>query len=73
MYFYNFICTNYKVKFLLTCFIYLDILAKINRTTLNTWYELKSLVERIESLENAVLNNSLKKVFNDDLDGNFIK
>ncbi|XP_060846037.1 uncharacterized protein LOC132925683 [Rhopalosiphum padi] len=49
-----------------------DILTKINRTTLNTWYEIKGLVERIESLENALLNKGFKEVFNDDLENGLI-
>jgi len=53
-------------------FNYLDILTKINRTTLNTWYEIKGLVERIESLENALLNKGFKEVFNDDLENGLI-
>jgi len=47
-------------------------LTKINRTTLNTWYEIKGLVERIESLENSLLNKGFKEVFNDESDHNFI-
>lgn len=53
-------------------FNYLDILTKINRAILNTWYEIKGLVERIESLENALLNKGFKEVFNDDLDNGLI-
>lgn len=49
-----------------------DILTKINRTTLNTWYEIKALVERIKSLENSLLNKGSKDVLNDDSDNNFI-
>eukprot|EP00102_Acyrthosiphon_pisum_P019187 XP_016656397.1 PREDICTED: uncharacterized protein LOC100574477 [Acyrthosiphon pisum] len=49
-----------------------DILTKINGTKLNTWYEIKALVERIESLENSLLNKGSKEVLNDDSDNNFI-
>ncbi|KAF0711326.1 kinesin-related protein 2-like, partial [Aphis craccivora] len=49
-----------------------DVLTKINRTTLNTWYEIKGLAERIKSLENALLNKGFKEVFNDDLDNGLI-
>jgi len=65
-----------KIDVLFDSYIYifdnLDILTKINRTTLDTWYEIKGLVERIESLENALLNNGFKEAFNNDLDNNFI-
>lgn len=31
-----------------------DILNKINRTTLNTWYEIKTITERIENIEKCM-------------------
>ncbi|XP_025203814.1 uncharacterized protein LOC112600724 isoform X2 [Melanaphis sacchari] len=36
----------------------LDILNKINRTTLNTWYEIKSMTERIENIEKCMANKT---------------
>nr|BAH72237.1 hypothetical protein [Acyrthosiphon pisum] len=36
----------------------LDILNKINRTTLNTWYEIKTITERIENIEKCMTNKT---------------
>ncbi|CAI6360703.1 unnamed protein product [Macrosiphum euphorbiae] len=36
----------------------LDILNKINRTTLNTWYEIKTMTERIENIEKCMTNKT---------------
>jgi len=35
-----------------------DILNKINRTTLNTWYEIKAMTERIENIEKCMTNKT---------------
>jgi len=35
-----------------------DILNKINRTTLNTWYEIKSMTERLENIEKCMTNKT---------------
>lgn len=47
-----YVCMKCNYKFLQ------DILNKINRTTLNTWYEIKSLSDRITSLENIIMNTT---------------
>ncbi|XP_060860234.1 uncharacterized protein LOC132937432 [Metopolophium dirhodum] len=36
----------------------LDILNKINRTILNTWYEIKTMTERIENIEKCMTNKT---------------
>lgn len=35
-----------------------DILKKINRTTLNTWYEIKTISERLENIEKCMTNKT---------------
>lgn len=41
---------------------YVDILKKVKRTTLNLWYEIKSVNERLERVENLLISKCLPEI-----------